>query len=123
MSLSDCILWTGPVNEDGYGKWGSKLAHRRVWENEVGPIPEGLELDHLCEVRLCINIKHLEPVTHAENLRRGRSHKWRLAITHCPAGHEYNEENTGHTVTATTVRRYCKVCKRIRNRAYRQKAA
>lgn len=72
---SGCWIWTaGKVQ--GYGKlkvsgrhW---RAHRYSWEMLVGPIPDGLELDHLCRVIACVNPAHLEPVTHRENLRRGR---------------------------------------------------
>jgi len=78
-----CWLWTGgtaggtPGDRYGYigpGRRGSGpmlRVHRVVWELLVGPIPEGLELDHLCRVRICCNPDHLEPVTHRENLRRG----------------------------------------------------
>ena len=77
--VAACWVWTGRLNDDGYGvldmSWrggGPKLrsAHRLAYELLVGPIPDGLELDHLCFVRSCVNPAHLEPVTHAENLRR-----------------------------------------------------
>ena len=65
-----CLIWPGAVNHHGYGRaWGGQ-AHRVFWERERGPIPDGLELDHLCEQRDCVNVDHLEPVTHAENTRR-----------------------------------------------------
>ncbi len=70
-----CWEWVGSLNPGGYGniKIGGKTisAHRWVYETLVGPIPEGLDLDHLCRVRHCVNPDHLEPVTRAENLRRG----------------------------------------------------
>ena len=72
-----CVLWTGSVNPSGYGKVGQagphqhKYAHRVVWELAHGPVPDGLELDHLCRVRSCVKLAHLEPVTHAVNMRRG----------------------------------------------------
>lgn len=69
-----CWLWTGAPSNSGYGhyKVGGKAikAHRAVYELLVGPIPEGMQLDHLCEVKLCVNPDHLEPVTHQENARR-----------------------------------------------------
>jgi hypothetical protein len=72
-----CWLWSGALNEFGYGITGSKrwgyLAHRASYARFVGPIPEGLELDHLCRVRRCINPDHLEPVTHRENVWRSAS--------------------------------------------------
>ena len=66
-----CWVWTGLQTTTGYGRApdGGK-AHRRMYEAVVGPIPEGLSLDHLCRVTLCVNPDHLEPVTHVENMRR-----------------------------------------------------
>jgi hypothetical protein len=72
-----CWVWQCErFTKTGYGRMrrvesGSQLAHRRVYERLVGPIEKGLELDHLCRNRPCINPDHLEPVTHAENCRRG----------------------------------------------------
>lgn len=74
-----CWLWTGaPI--DGYGTFTvstgvSRRAHRVAYELQVGPIPAGLEIDHLCRVKLCVNVKHLEAVTHAENLRRAAPYR------------------------------------------------
>lgn len=72
--LGRCWIWTGQINPDGYGWFGlagkNELVHRYVYEMLVGPIPEGLEIDHLCMVRPCLNPPHLEAVTHAENTRR-----------------------------------------------------
>lgn len=68
-----CWLWTGALNEDGYGSTNSRpetQAHRAVWHRLVGPIAPGMELDHLCRVRACVNPDHLEPVTQAVNKRR-----------------------------------------------------
>ncbi len=71
----ECWLWTGNVYRDGYGQFYVERrqvrAHRWAYESEVGPIPEGLVLDHLCRVRLCVRPSHLEPVTNRENLLRG----------------------------------------------------
>jgi len=72
---SGCWLWSGARNRAGYGVIGinlaSKLAHRISYEAFVGPVPEGLELDHLCKTKACVNPAHLEPVTRAENVKRG----------------------------------------------------
>lgn len=99
---SRCWLWTGWKTPTGYGRFKadvwSSVAHRVTFQLLVGPIPEGLELDHLCRVRGCVNPVHLEPVTHAENVRRGRAGivggARQRAKTHCPQGHPYDEANT-----------------------------
>ena len=70
-----CFLWTGPIGTGGYGsmKRDHRLApaHRVYYVSRFGPVPEGKELDHLCRIRHCVNPEHLEPVTRAENIRRG----------------------------------------------------
>ena len=89
--------WTWKAARGGYKSWygvffnghRNVYAHRWVWEHEVGPIPEGLTIDHLCRNTACVNPAHLEPVPGSENTRRAT----RL-ITHCPYGHPYNKENT-----------------------------
>ena len=114
-----CQLWTAACDQDGYGMvWyqgrGVRV-HRVAWELKYGEIPEGLELDHLCRVRNCLNTDHLEVVTHAENVRRGdRSNyggKHNKVKTHCPQGHEYNEENTHYGKTS----RSCRACHRAKS--------
>ena len=75
----DCWEWTAATGGKGYGYgWCSndkrmKGAHRLIWELLVGPIPEGLTLDHLCRNKLCVNPDHLEPVTHQVNILRGNA--------------------------------------------------
>ncbi len=90
-----CWLWTAGCNSLGYGRTsegGRDLyAHRVVYELLIGPIPDGTELDHLCRTPACVNPRHLEPVTHRENIRRG--HFKRTEKTHCPAGHPYSGAN------------------------------
>lgn len=92
-SDSDCWEWTGVLSHNGYGlvtvERRMRQVHRFVYELLSGPIPEGLQLDHLCRVRHCCNPEHLEPVTGAENIRRGVE-----ARTHCKQGHLYDEANT-----------------------------
>jgi len=72
---SPCWIWNGSTWGNGYGQvWlngRNALAHRAMYEQETGPIPEGKQLDHLCRVTLCVNPAHLEPVTNAQNVRRG----------------------------------------------------
>lgn len=74
-----CWIWTGTISERGYGLWSvngvGRPAHRMLYERMVGPIPDGLVLDHLCSVLRCVNPAHLEPVTAAINSQRGRSAK------------------------------------------------
>jgi len=113
-----CWIWTGPTDTKGYGQAPAgkrglhKRAHRFVWEQERGPIPKGLELDHLCRVKLCVNPDHLEPVTHRENMRR--SHSWageNARKTHCKRGHEFTPENIYWNSGGT---RTCRRCTRRR---------
>lgn len=114
--LGSCWIWTARIARDGYGRFGIggrlKIAHRVAYELEVGPIPEGLILDHLCRVRPCVRPSHLEPVTNRENVLRGIKG---ILTTHCPAGHPYDEANT---YWSTNVRgnpsRNCRVCHRER---------
>jgi len=111
----DCWPWVAAVTHTGYGRINIggtiKRAHRIAYELVKGPIPEGLELDHLCRNRACINPDHLEPVTHAVNMRRGYSAN--AAKTHCPQGHEYSDANT---YTYSDGRRMCRHCQRDRGR-------
>lgn len=89
-----CWPWQGGSVRDGYGQFHLHArrkvqAHRYAYEQLIGPIPEGLTLDHLCRNRLCVNPKHLEPVTHAVNILRGQGTSARNAQkTHCVHGHE-----------------------------------
>lgn len=82
VSDGECLVYQGAVTARGYGKVWSEgrtaLAHRVVYEALVGPIPEGLELDHTCKVKRCVNTAHLEPVTSDENMHRTRKEtcKW-----------------------------------------------
>jgi hypothetical protein len=117
-----CWLWTGYSDAKGYGRLNfngrPQKAHRAVYEALVGPIPDGLQLDHLCRVRGCVNPAHLEPVTLAENVRRGLVGSINRQKTHCPRGHEYTVETT---YTSSAGKRHCKVCaNRDERKAYRK---
>jgi hypothetical protein len=88
-----CWIWIGALNRDGYGVYSSQLAHRASYSKIRGAISEGMELDHLCRIRCCVNPNHLEEVTHAENVRRGDAAKRNREKTHCPRGHAYTSDN------------------------------
>lgn len=117
-------FWTGSKMVNGYGKIGVggkyggwKLAHRIAWELYRGPIPEGLTIDHLCRIRHCVNPQHLEPVTNAENLRRGngppRGKRPWMRKSHCKYGHAFTAENTRVEKDGS---RRCRACQRRRDR-------
>lgn len=115
-----CWQWTGYLH-GGYGRYGrgpgTRLAHRIIYEHLVGPVPKGLDLDHLCRNRGCVNPEHLEPVTHRENVMRGEGIAAQGARqTHCINGHEYTPENTDYQKNGTA--RRCKECHRIANREW-----
>lgn len=89
-----CIVWTAYVDRKGYGKFGHRgvamYAHRFAYEQMVGPIPTGLQIDHLCRNRACVNHLHLEAVTQQENLRRGLgASALNAKKERCPSGHDY----------------------------------
>lgn len=92
-----CWIWQRSVAQNGYGRLYDAvhrrelLAHRHVYELMVGPIPEGLTLDHLCRVRRCVNPSHLDPCTLGENTMRGEGVATQNARkTHCKRGHEFD---------------------------------
>lgn len=117
-----CWLWRGATSPNGYGTFslpGRKgiPVHRFAYEMMVGPIAEGLTIDHLCRVTNCVNPAHMEPVTAAENMRRGRASNpnrkprepWKTRWTHCKQGHPFTPENTS---TDKHGWRRCRTCRR-----------
>jgi hypothetical protein len=118
----ECWSWDRPT-PSGYGRFkiAEKMfyAHRIAYELLVGPIPEGLQLDHLCRQRSCCNPTHLEPVTNRVNsLRSNNVGAIHAAVTHCPAGHPYDDDNTYRYPDG---RRGCRACRHDRNVAYRRR--
>lgn len=94
-------------------------AHAVVWEYIWGkPVPDGLELDHLCRNRSCVRPDHLEPVTRSENAKRGDVGSHNSSKTHCLRGHEFSEENT---ITTKRGYRACKTCVRASQARYRER--
>lgn len=96
---SGCWIWMGYVSKSGYGQFtykkSTQRAHRLVYSLLVGEIPYGLQIDHKCRVRCCVNPSHLEPVTQKENIIRGISPPANNSrLTHCKHGHEFSPENT-----------------------------
>jgi hypothetical protein len=101
VSLGDgCWEWTGARSRSGYGYFGmgghaAYRSARVAYESEIGPIPVGLELDHLCRNRACVRPEHLEPVTNRVNTLRGFGITGvNAAKTHCIKGHPFDEANT-----------------------------
>lgn len=133
-AVTACWEWTGYKINDGYGRLydsatkKKQLAHRLAYEELLGPVPAGLQLDHLCRNRACINPAHLEPVTHWENTRRSPIHFAAICArkTHCVHGHEFTPENTRIEVRADGRRhRKCRECGRLKDarRTERRRAA
>lgn len=124
-----CWLWRAAINRGGYGVFWEReykrtvIAHRFAFQYLIGPVPPGLDLDHLCRVRNCVNPAHLEPVTRRVNLSRGIGDRLRSerakAQTHCLRGHLFDEENTAYKSDGA---RRCRTCHRQSETARRQKA-
>jgi hypothetical protein len=116
VDSADCMIWQGGLDRDGYGaRWvdGRRVfVHRWAYEQVHGPIPSGLELDHLCRNRACYNAAHLEAVTHKENVRRAR---WRDVCRH---GHPMIPENV---LLQKDGRHKCRACNVERAARYRQR--
>ncbi len=116
---SGCWEWQGKIHATGYAQpWNSTFLHRWAYEFFIGPIPEGLVIDHLCRNRKCGNPTHLEPVTQRENSLRGLSISAINATkTHCIMGHAFSPEN----IYAYKGKRQCRECGRVAWRKWNAK--
>ena len=139
MNRSDVMNFVSPEPNSGcwpglagcvQNKYGTayiegknRRIHKVLWEQENGPVPLGLELDHLCRNTFCVNPRHLEAVTHQINAARGatgeRTGEMAKAKTHCPQGHPYDESNT--YLRPNRGGRACKTCKLEATRRFRAK--
>ncbi|MUN41494.1 HNH endonuclease signature motif containing protein [Actinomadura litoris] len=115
-----CWLWTGAKHRNGYGAinrgrrgLGTAVVHRFVWELLVGPVPEGMDLDHLCRVRECCNPDHLQPVSRPDNVARGA---YRAGA---PRAFRCDHPETPANTVRTGRQRTCRTCKNEANRRYR----
>lgn len=124
VAANGCHLWQGACSSGGYGTvqvdGRTQHVHRVRYEQEVGPIPEGMPLDHFaCDAgpEGCCNPAHVRPVTNRENILRGRD--FHAAKTHCPRGHPYRGDNL--RVDPRTGKRVCRTCQREAQRACRKR--
>lgn len=110
-----CWIWKGRLDRNGYGRLSGYWAHRVSYQINVGDIPDGYQLDHLCRVRSCVNPSHMEVVTPSVNTTRALSVR-----VNCPSGHPYIPDNTwrdkyGH--------RHCRQCNRDNQKRLRTRSA
>lgn len=119
VKLGECGCWLWKASKlKGYGLFefaGMRRAHRVAYTFLVGPIPVGLQIDHLCRVRNCVNPRHLEAVTQQENIRRGDAGGYLKRRTQCKNGHTFTPENT---YLAPDGHRNCRVCRRAYDKRY-----
>lgn len=111
---TDCWVWIGPKNDRGYGTFsrpyrGEKKAHRAFWRKYVGEIAQGMEIDHLCRNRACVNPGHMEAVTHWENMQRSRRGQW--GTERCLSGkHDVTGPDAWVVWPSRPDNRHCRKC-------------
>lgn len=112
-----CWNWQKAIRDDGYGRALGEMAHRLSYLAHVGPIGKGLDIDHLCRNRSCVNPAHLEPVTRKENLRRGigiqLQREKAAARSTCSSGHELTSGNV--YIRPSDGARLCRECRRLQD--------
>ncbi len=118
----ECLVWTGGKTYGGYGVFWFNgkcgLAHRYSYEKSKGQIPEGLQIDHICNNRSCVNPDHLRAISSAENNARSTSPTAKnIKKTHCPSGHPYIIE----TMWVIRGKRICKLCHQRRAKELRMR--
>lgn len=118
-SPEDCWEWVGGArNVAGYGVFSidkaMRQAHRVAYELTVGPIPDGLTIDHRCPTKHCVNPAHMEVVTRGENGRRGNlERRVYIRATHCCRGHELSGDNVREGAHGPS----CRACGALRGKA------
>lgn len=122
-----CWEWAAAISNSGYGVLTlakprrNAFAHRVSYEAFTGPIPDGMQVDHLCRNRICVNPEHLEAVSPRTNVLRGNTVAAAQASkVSCDHGHEFTPENTYVTRWG---RRQCRACNRARSASYRARKA
>ena len=100
---SDCILSDSNLDAYGYARIKKRKAHRVVWEEANGPIPEGLDIDHLCNVRNCVNVEHMQLLTPSEHTTITNQRRWKDGL--CKHGHPFDYVDPRG-------KRGCKTCRR-----------